>query len=235
MREGATKKTSRTDWKRLASMKDDEIDYSDIPPLTDAFFDRAVLRSPTMVHKEKKGSWWTMARKEKGSWWTLLSFFGLFLALFVIASFIDSMAFSLSLTNRDGGQLVWPLAVLMKILTWTWSNVAFLAILASLIGEYGRVASSRSATLNYRGATARGFFVFLAALGSQLVVTGNIPTQEPQGAYFRIAGFVALSGFMAGYSPRYFRGLLEKLFADDTSASGLQSSLNHETKHKKLI
>ncbi len=27
-------------------MKDDEIDYSDIPPLTDAFFDRAVLRIP---------------------------------------------------------------------------------------------------------------------------------------------------------------------------------------------
>ena len=46
MSEGATKKTSGTDWEKLASMKDDEIDYSDIPPLTDAFFDRAVLRIP---------------------------------------------------------------------------------------------------------------------------------------------------------------------------------------------
>jgi uncharacterized protein (DUF4415 family) len=46
MSEGATKKTSGTDWKRLASMKDDEIDYSDIPPLKDAFFERAVLRIP---------------------------------------------------------------------------------------------------------------------------------------------------------------------------------------------
>ena len=46
MSEGATKKTSGTDWERLASMKDDEIDCSDIPPLTDAFFDRAVLRIP---------------------------------------------------------------------------------------------------------------------------------------------------------------------------------------------
>ena len=27
-------------------MTDDEIDYSDIPPLTDAFFERAVLRIP---------------------------------------------------------------------------------------------------------------------------------------------------------------------------------------------
>jgi len=42
----AMKKTSRTDWDRLASMKDDEIDYSDVPPLTDAFFERAQLRIP---------------------------------------------------------------------------------------------------------------------------------------------------------------------------------------------
>ncbi len=46
MSAGATKKTSRTDWDRLASMKDDEIDYTDIPPLTDAFFDKATLRLP---------------------------------------------------------------------------------------------------------------------------------------------------------------------------------------------
>lgn len=46
MSAGAMKKTSRTDWDRLASMQDDEIDYSDVPPLTDTFFERAVLRIP---------------------------------------------------------------------------------------------------------------------------------------------------------------------------------------------
>ncbi len=39
-------KTSRTDWARLEAMTDEEIDYSDISPLTDAFFERAVLRIP---------------------------------------------------------------------------------------------------------------------------------------------------------------------------------------------
>ncbi len=38
--------TSRTHWEALAAMSDDTIDYSDIPPLTDEFFDRAMLRIP---------------------------------------------------------------------------------------------------------------------------------------------------------------------------------------------
>ncbi len=35
------KKPSKTDWEALASMTDEEIDYSDIPPLPDTFFERA--------------------------------------------------------------------------------------------------------------------------------------------------------------------------------------------------
>ncbi|MEI6331884.1 MAG: BrnA antitoxin family protein [Pseudanabaena sp.] len=37
--------TSRTNWVALEAMSDD-IDYSDIPPLTDEFFERATLRIP---------------------------------------------------------------------------------------------------------------------------------------------------------------------------------------------
>jgi uncharacterized protein (DUF4415 family) len=46
MREQDTKKVSRTDWERLEAMTDDEIDYSDIPPLSDEFFQRAKLYVP---------------------------------------------------------------------------------------------------------------------------------------------------------------------------------------------
>ena len=38
--------TSGTNWEALAAMSDDNIDYSDIPPLTDEFFERATLRIP---------------------------------------------------------------------------------------------------------------------------------------------------------------------------------------------
>ncbi len=37
-------KSSKTDWIELDSMTDEEIDYSDIPSLSDAFFEQAHLR-----------------------------------------------------------------------------------------------------------------------------------------------------------------------------------------------
>ena len=39
-----TSKPSRTDWDRVTQMKDEEIDYSDIPPLRDDFFKEAHVR-----------------------------------------------------------------------------------------------------------------------------------------------------------------------------------------------
>lgn len=37
------KKRSKTDWAKLRAMKDEDIDTSDIPELTDDFFKKAVL------------------------------------------------------------------------------------------------------------------------------------------------------------------------------------------------
>jgi len=37
---------SRTNWKALESVSDDDIDYSDIPPLTDDFVEKTILRIP---------------------------------------------------------------------------------------------------------------------------------------------------------------------------------------------
>lgn len=38
--------TSRTDWSRIDAMTDEDIDTSDIPPLSDEFFAKAKLRLP---------------------------------------------------------------------------------------------------------------------------------------------------------------------------------------------
>ncbi len=37
---------SETDWARIDAMTDDEIDTSDIPPMTEDFFAKATLRLP---------------------------------------------------------------------------------------------------------------------------------------------------------------------------------------------
>ncbi len=43
-------KKSSTDWKRLESMTDDEIDFSDIPELDEEFFRNAEIRLPRKKH-----------------------------------------------------------------------------------------------------------------------------------------------------------------------------------------
>lgn len=40
------KRISRTNWAALEDVNDDGIDYSDIPPLTEDFFENATLRIP---------------------------------------------------------------------------------------------------------------------------------------------------------------------------------------------
>jgi uncharacterized protein (DUF4415 family) len=46
MNENDMSNTSRTDWARIDAMTDEEIDTSDIPPLSDEFFAKAKLRLP---------------------------------------------------------------------------------------------------------------------------------------------------------------------------------------------
>ena len=46
MSKNDTKNSSRTNWERVDALTDDDIDTSDIPPLTDSFFTRARWRKP---------------------------------------------------------------------------------------------------------------------------------------------------------------------------------------------
>ncbi len=48
MNKNDSNNTSGTNWEALAAMSDDNIEYSDIPPLTDKFFERATLRIPAV-------------------------------------------------------------------------------------------------------------------------------------------------------------------------------------------
>ena len=49
MKGGVMSNISRTDWSRIDAMTDEEIDTSDIPPLSDEFFFKAKLRMPSSL------------------------------------------------------------------------------------------------------------------------------------------------------------------------------------------
>ena len=58
MNKNDSNNTSGTNWEALTAMSDDTIDYSDIPPLTDEFFERATLKIPAaqaqnLVHLDR--------------------------------------------------------------------------------------------------------------------------------------------------------------------------------------
>ncbi|MCY7276517.1 MAG: hypothetical protein LH702_22975 [Phormidesmis sp. CAN_BIN44] len=63
--------TSRTDWSRIDAMTDDNIDTSDIPPLTDKFFAKAKLRMPSSplttvaVHVDSETLAWFQSKGEE--------------------------------------------------------------------------------------------------------------------------------------------------------------------------
>jgi|SRR6185295_461908 len=142
----------------------------------------------------------------------------LFGILIVLGSFIDSNSYSLNTSIRPSSQPSLLVAFVMKVLTWTWSNIALLACLAALIGEFGRVALTKATiALNPRAALIRGFFVFLVVLGGQLVLVGKISTGSVgadnirQEYYLRVAGFVSLLGFLVGYRPRLFLEILRRM------------------------
>ena len=44
MRKAATSKKSRTDWKRVDALKDQDIDLSDVPEVSPEMFARAIVR-----------------------------------------------------------------------------------------------------------------------------------------------------------------------------------------------
>ena len=46
MKKRTAKKRSRTNWAKIDTLKDNEIDFSDFPELGKAFFKRATLRLP---------------------------------------------------------------------------------------------------------------------------------------------------------------------------------------------
>ena len=124
-----------------------------------------------------------------------------------------------------------PEDLFVMLICWTWTNLLILCCLSSAIGEFGRgmlLGSHEPRTV--RGATARGFFIFLVIMAGQLTVLGTpeatavsrntfkLITSNPDleadhthiclQHFFRMAGVASLLSFLTGVDPRLFRKLI---------------------------
>lgn len=164
-----------------------------------------------------------------------------FLFTVTILAWIVLFGVGISQDSSAALQSLWTsfrfLTLMKFIVTWTWSNVLFLAIFASFAGELGRISGDIQRP-NLVSAAARGFFIFLALIAGQLVFNGTLSVDpkpynqvlfvtEPR--YFRVAAFSSLLAFMAGYNPVFFSSLVSRIegFAkhSKTSASDNNSEL----------
>ena len=70
MSENGSERTSRTDWARVDALADEDIDTSEVPPMTEDFFRRATWRTPAAVsvtvRVEPEVLAWFRAQGEEG-------------------------------------------------------------------------------------------------------------------------------------------------------------------------
>ena len=67
MNEKSMKSSSDSDWEHVDSLRDEDIDTSDIPPLSDNFFQRARMRMPKQsvtVHIDRDLLQWFQSQGE---------------------------------------------------------------------------------------------------------------------------------------------------------------------------
>jgi hypothetical protein len=157
----------------------------------------------------------------------LSSLIGVWTVVFVTGCFVNTFPVQDRIQDADyraGDYFQFVYDWFLMIFFWTWSNLVFICCLASIVGEYGRAATSTNGVkVNYRAAIIRGFFVYLLMLTGQLVVSGSFEAPAGVGQpardnlvsldtahFFRLTAFASLVSFMIGYNPQLFSLLISK-------------------------
>ncbi|MBV6440108.1 MAG: hypothetical protein DYG98_07900 [Haliscomenobacteraceae bacterium CHB4] len=136
------------------------------------------------------------------------------LAVFCLGAFIDTNPL------RQGLQDNFNLAdFLFIILAWIPTNIAFLSILAGLMGalsrgllrqveEAGEAEAKKNRAL---GGSIAGFMFYMAFMAGAFVMMDQPFTNTTEAQYYRIAGSISFVSFIAGFRPDTLRRILEKI------------------------
>jgi hypothetical protein len=151
------------------------------------------------------------------------------LLLFVAGTVVGTADFR---TALGAGRLASASEVITAILTvltcYTITNVAFLAVLAAVAGEFSARSRVSSLTISirrdddatphlrdvlacYSAAGMRGFVIYLLFIAGLLLVTTDAVANADQGQYVRLAGLLSVVSFAAGYDAELFRRAIDRV------------------------
>lgn len=139
------------------------------------------------------------------------------LAVFCLGAFIDTNPL------RQGLQDNFNLAdFFLIILAWIPTNIAFLSILAGLMGALSRGLLRKveedtggeepdKKKKHALGGSIAGFMFYMAFMAGAFVMMDHPFTNTTEAQYYRIAGSISFISFIAGFRPDTLRRILDKI------------------------
>ena len=138
---------------------------------------------------------------------------------FLAGTLINSAPYRESLVSLSGSPSILLRDAVIVAVTFTYTNVAVLCLLAGLLGTLARRSQlgtddqqlTGTDTINPRSsAILRGFLVYLALIAGVLIL-GDDPAQPTQKGYVRLAGLISLLSFIVNARPAVFGRLLHRV------------------------
>ncbi|MCB0529309.1 MAG: hypothetical protein KDC61_21495 [Saprospiraceae bacterium] len=109
------------------------------------------------------------------------------------------------------------------ILAWIPTNIAFLSILAGLLGALNRSLlvsmeqlpeaeqASKKKKNRLLGGAVAGFIFYMGFIAVAFVITDDPFGSTTEEQYYRIAGAISFISFVAGFRPNLLRRIFEKI------------------------
>jgi hypothetical protein len=140
------------------------------------------------------------------------------LVVFCLGAFINTNPLRQGLQdNFNIGDLV------LIVLSWIPTNIAFLSILAGLMGALSRgllqqveeeavqEAPVKKKKNRVLGGMVAGFIFYMAFMAGAFIMVDEPFANTTEAQYYRIAGFISFISFIAGFRPAILRLILEKI------------------------
>lgn len=149
----------------------------------------------------------------------------LWLMFFTLGTTVSTAPHRAALENSPD-LATWLSSIAVIFTCYTVTNIALLALLAAVTGEFSQRSRStefltarhsshvlpfRDVWAYYASASMRGFVVYLLGVSGLLLITTDAIANAKQDQYVRLAGTISVVAFIAGYDVQVFKRVLERI------------------------